>query len=75
MFDKLPFTMANRASLVAQLVKDLPEIQKTWVQSLGQDDPLDEKMATLSTVLACRIPWTEKPGELQSIGSHRVRHD
>ena len=62
MFDKLPFTMANRASLVAQLVKDLPEIQKTWVQSLGQDDPLDEKMATLSTVLACRIPWTEKTG-------------
>ena len=54
--------MANRASLVAQLVKDLPEIQKTWVQSLGQDDPLDEKMATLSTVLACRIPWTEKTG-------------
>ena len=75
MFDKLPFTMANRASLVAQLVKDLPEIQKTWVQSLGQDDPLEEGMATLSSVLACRILWTEEPSRLWSIGPQRGEHD
>ena len=50
------------------------QIQDTWVQSLGQEDPLEEGMATHSTVFAWRIPWTEEPGGLQSIGLHRVRH-
>ena len=48
---------------------------ETWVQSLGQEDPLEEGMATRSGILAWRIPWTEQPGWLQSIGSHRVRHN
>ena len=56
----------NRASLVAQMVKkkkkkNLPAMQETWVQSLGQQDPLEEGMATLSSILAWRIPWTEEP--------------
>ena len=63
------------ASLVAQMVKNLSAVLKTWVQSLGQEDPLDEEMATHSTVLAWRSPWTEEPGKLQSMGLHRVRHD
>ena len=50
-------------------------MQETWVQSLGQEDPLEKEMATHSSILAWRIPWTEEPGELQSIGSQRVRHD
>ena len=57
------------------MVKDLPAIQETWVQSLGQEDPLEEGMATHSSILAWRIPWTEEPGGLQSIRSHRVEHD
>ena len=60
------------------VVKNLPalqETQETWVESLSWEDPLEEGMATHSSVLAWRIPWTEKPGRLQSIGSHRVRHD
>ena len=65
----------NLASLVAQVVKDLPAMQETWVQSLGQEDLLEEGMATHSSILAWRIPWTEEPGSLQSMGSHRVRHD
>ena len=60
-------------SLVAQMVKHLPTIQETWVRSLGQEDPLEKEMATLSSTLAWRIPWTEEPDELQSIGSQRVR--
>ena len=56
-------------------VKNLPAIQKTWVQSLGQKDPLEEGMATHSSILAWRIPWTEEPGRLQLMGSKRVRHD
>ena len=63
------------ASLVAQTVKNLPAMWETWVQSLGWEDPLEEGMATHSTFLACRIPWTEEPGRLQSIGSQRVRHN
>ena len=63
------------ASLVAQVVKDLPAMQETWGQSLGQEDLLEEGMATHSSILAWRIPWTEEPGSLQSMGSHRVRHD
>ena len=50
-------------------------MQETWVQSMGQEDPLEKGMATHSSLLACRIPWTEEPGGLQSMGSQRVRHD
>ena len=50
-------------------------MQETWVQSLGQEDPLEEVMATHSSVLAWRLPWTEEPGGLQSMGSQRVGHD
>ena len=51
---------------MTQTVENLPAVQKIWVQSLGQEDPLEEGMATLSSVLAWRIPWTEEPGGLQS---------
>ena len=63
------------ASLVAQTVKNPPAIQDTWVWSLGWEDPLKEGMATHSRILAWRIPRTEEPGSLQSIGSQRVKHD
>ena len=63
------------SSLVAQLVKSLPAIRETQVQSLGQEDPLEKKMATHSSILAWRILWTEEPGELQSMGSQRVGLD
>ena len=63
------------ASLVAQMVKCLPAMQETWVQSLGQEDSLEKEMATHSNILAWNIPQTEEPGELQSMGSQRVRHD
>ena len=55
--------------------KNPPAMQETWVQSLGQEDPLEEEMATHSSILAWTIPWTEEPGGLQSMGSKRVRHD
>ena len=58
-----------RASLVAQMGKNLPVMQETWVQSLGQEDPLEKGVATHSRILAWRIPWTEEPGGLQSMGS------
>ena len=58
-----------RASLVAQRLKRLPAIWETWVRSLGQEDPLEKEMATQSSILAWRIPWTEEPGGLQSMGS------
>ena len=61
------------ASLMAQMVKNLPAMWETWVQSLRQEDPLEEGMATLSSILAWRIPWTEGPGGLQSMGSQGVR--
>ena len=57
------------ASLVAQMVKNLPAMQETWVLSMGQEDPLEDKMATHSSVFAWRIPWTEEPGGLQSMWS------
>ena len=63
------------ASLVAQSVKYPPAMQETWVQSLGWEDPLEKEMATHSRILAWRIPWTEEPGGLQSIGSQRIGHD
>ena len=61
--------MEHRASLVAQTVKNLPAMQEAWVQSLGQEDPLEKEMATHSSILAWRIPWIEEPGRLQSMGS------
>ena len=57
------------------MVKSLPAVQETWVQSLGQEDPLEKEMATHSSTLAWKIPWTGKPGRLQSMGSQRVGHD
>ena len=57
---------------MAQMVKNLLAVQEAWVQSLGQEDPLEKGMATHSSVLAWRIPWTEEPGRLQSMGSQRV---
>ena len=63
------------ASLVAQMVKRLPAMQETWVRSLGREDPLEKEMATHSSILAWRIPWTEEPGRLQSMGLRRVRHN
>ena len=63
------------ASPVAQTVKNLPAMQGNQVQSLSWEDPLKKEMATHSSILAWRIPWTEDPGGLQSMGSQRVRHD
>ena len=63
------------ASLVAQMVKNLPAMWETWVPSLGQEDPLEKEMATHSSICAWRIPWTEEPGGPQSMGSQRVRYD
>ena len=63
------------ASVVTQMVKNLPTMQETWVRSLGQEDPLEMGMATHSSILACRSSWTEEPAGLQSMGSQRVRHD
>ena len=56
------------ASLVAESVNNQPKVQETWVQSLGWEGPLEEKMVTYSSILAWRIPWTEEPGRLQFIG-------
>ena len=63
------------ASLVAQMVKNLPAMQETWVQSLGWKDLLEEGMATHSNILSWRIPGSEEPGGLLSMGLHRVGHD
>ena len=63
------------ASLVAQMVKNLPAVQETQVQFLGWYNPLEKRMVTHSSTLAWRIPWTEEPGRLQSMGSHRVGHN
>ena len=57
------------------MVKNLPAVQETQVQSLGWEDPLEKQMTTPSSILAWEIPWTEEPGGLQSMGSQRVRHD
>ena len=67
--------LTQRASLVAQMVKNLPVIQETWVRFLGWEDPLEKGMATHSSILTWRIPWTEEHGSLQSMGSQRVGHD
>ena len=71
----LPFDFSY---MLVQLVKNpliMRETQETWVSSLGWKDPLEEGMATHSSILAWRIPWTEEPGGLQSMGLLRVRHD
>ena len=59
-------------SLVAQMVKNLPAVQGTWVRSPGGEDPLEEEMATQSSIVAWRIPWTEEPGGLPSMGMQTV---
>ena len=63
------------SSLVAQKVKNLPAVWETQVQSLGREDPLEKEMATHSSILAWRIPWTEATSRLQAMGLQRVRHD
>ena len=68
-------TEFHQAALVAQKVKNLPAIQETWVQFLGWEDALEKGMASHSSILAWRIPWTEEPGRLKSMGSKRVGHD
>ena len=64
-----------RASLLAQMVKHLPTMRGTLVQSLGREDLLEKEMTTHSSILAWKIPWMEEPGRLQSMGSQRVGHD
>ena len=68
-------SLKNISGKAAQMVKILPAAQGTWVQSLGQENPLVKGMATHSSILAWRIPWTEEPGGLQSIGSQSVGHN
>ena len=69
------FWKSSWTSLVAQMVKRLPTMWETWVQSLGWEDLLEKETATHSSILAWKIPWTEEHGRLQSMGSQRVRHD
>ena len=66
----LPFSPG--ASLVAQRIKHLPAVQENWVRSLGWEGPLEKEMAAHSSILAWKIPWTEEPGRLQSMGSQEV---
>ena len=68
-------TQRLMTSLVAQMVKPLPTMQETWVQSLGWEGLLEKEMAPHSRILAWKIPWTEEPGRLQSMGLQRVRHN
>ena len=63
------------ALLVAQTIKNLPAMQETWVQSLSWEYPLEKGIATYPSILTWRIPWTEEPGRLQSMGLQRVRHN
>ena len=69
------FILTTRASLVAPLVRNLPAMWETWVGSLGREDPLEKEMAIHSSTIAWKIPRTEEPGRLQSMGSQRVGHD
>ena len=73
--DELHISLNEWASLVAQKVKNLPAMHETWVLSLSQEDSLEKGMATPSSILAWRIPWTEEPGRLQSLELQRVRPD
>ena len=77
MFDKFldPCNLLDRASLVAQTVKNLPAMRETWVQFLGWEHPLKKEMATHSSILAWRVPWTEESSGLQSMGLRIVGHD
>ena len=69
-------SLSKEAFLEAQLVKNLPAKQETWVQFPGQEDPLEKKMATHSSTLARKVLWKQEPGRLLlSMGLHRVRHD
>ena len=65
----------TKTSLLAQMVRSLPAMRETWVRSLGWEDPLEKEMATHSSILAWKIPWTEEPGRLQSMGLQRVGDD
>ena len=67
--------LLKKQDLMAQTVKRLSTMRKTWVQSLDWEDPLEKKMASHSRTIAWKIPWMEEPGRLQSMGSLRVRHD
>ena len=67
--------IVKKPSLVAQTIKNLPAMQETQVRFLGPEDPLEKEMATHSGILAWKIPWTEKPGGLQSRESKKIRHD
>ena len=69
------FSNYHKARMVAQMVKNPPSMQETWVQSPGWEDPLEKGIATHSCILAWRIPWTEEPGGLQSMRLQRVGHD
>ena len=69
------FQLFDSTFLVAHMVKNLTAVQETWVQSLGWEDSLEKEIATHSSILAWKIPWTEKPGRLQSMGLQRVRQD
>ena len=73
--NSLVLSFIVQISLVAQRLKRLPARRETWVQSLGQEDPLEKEMATHSSTLAWRILWTQEPGRLQSTGSQRVGHN
>ena len=73
-YAKLQTRCKTRASLVVQIVKNPPAMKETWVQSQGREDPLEKGMATHSSILTSRIPWTEEPEGLQSMGLQRVRH-
>ena len=75
MFNKEREAGMQSSSLVAQTVKRLPTVWETRVQSLGREDPLEKEMATHSSILAWKIPWTEEIGWLLSMGLQRVRHD
>ena len=72
---QLLISMVKQTFLVTQMVKNLPAVQETQVWSLSWEDPLEKGMATHSSILAWRIPWTENPGRLQSMGSQRIGHD
>ena len=73
-FDQDP-PVSQGTSLVAQMVKRLSTMWETWVQSLGWEDPLEKEMAIHFSTIAWKIPWTEEPGRLQSMGSRRVGRD
>ena len=71
----LAYTLDPQDFLVAQMAKHLPVVRETWVRSLGREDLLEKGIATHSSILAWKIPWTEEPGGLQSMGSQRVGHN